>query len=49
MDRLNRERLTVLPLSERQHKMTVADVYALDAEPAVLRKSSSSYRCGSNR
>ena len=32
MDTLNRDRLTILPLSERRHKMTVADVYALDAE-----------------
>ena len=33
MDKLNREQLTILPLTERQHKMTVADVYPLDAEP----------------
>ena len=32
MDKLNRNHLTILPLSERRHKMTVADVYALDAE-----------------
>ena len=32
MDKLNRNQLTVLPLSERRHKMTVADVYPLDAE-----------------
>ena len=32
MDRLNREQLTILPLTERQHKMTVADVYPLHAE-----------------
>ncbi|MDE0553486.1 MAG: hypothetical protein OXI24_04675, partial [Candidatus Poribacteria bacterium] len=32
MDKLNRDHLTILPLSERRHKMTVADVYALDAE-----------------
>lgn len=32
MNTLNRAQLTILPLSERQHKMTVADVYALDAE-----------------
>ena len=32
MDKLNRNQLTILPLSERRHKMTVADVYALDAE-----------------
>lgn len=34
MNKLNRERLTILPLSERQHKMTVADVYPLDADPS---------------
>ncbi len=28
----NRNQLKILPLSERQHKMTVADVYPLDAE-----------------
>ena len=33
MNKLNREQLTILPLSARQHKMTVADVYPLDAEP----------------
>ena len=33
MIKLNREQLTILPLSERQHKMTVADVYPLDADP----------------
>ena len=32
MDKLNRNHLTILPLSERRHKMTVTDVYALDAE-----------------
>ena len=32
MSKLNRNHLTILPLSERRHKMTVADVYALDAE-----------------
>ena len=32
MDKLNRNQLTVLPLSERRHKMTVADIYSLDAE-----------------
>ena len=32
MDKLNRNQLTILPLSERRHKMTVADIYALDAE-----------------
>lgn len=32
MHTLNREDLTILPLPERQHKMTLADVYALDAE-----------------
>ena len=32
MDKLNRNQLTALPLSERRHKMTVADVYSLDAE-----------------
>lgn len=31
MNKLNREQLTILPLTERQHKMTVADVYPLDA------------------
>ena len=29
---LNRNQLKILPLSERQHKMTVADIYPLDAE-----------------
>ena len=33
MEKLNREQLTILSLTERQHKMTVADVYPLDAEP----------------
>ena len=33
MRKLNREQLKILPLSERQHKMTVADVYPLDADP----------------
>ena len=32
MDKLNRDLLTILPLPERQHKMTVADVYPLDVE-----------------
>ena len=32
MAHLDRSHLTILPLSERQHKMTVADIYALDAE-----------------
>ena len=32
MDKLNRNQLTILPLSERRHKMTVADVYSLDVE-----------------
>ena len=32
MDKLNRDHLTILPLPERQHKMTVADVYPLDVE-----------------
>ena len=32
MDKLNREQLIIRPLTERQHKMTVADVYPLDAE-----------------
>ena len=32
MNKLNRNQLTILPLSERRHKMTVADVYSLDAE-----------------
>ena len=32
MDSLNREQLTILSLTERQHKMTVADVYPLDAD-----------------
>ena len=31
MHQLNRTQLKILPLSERQHKMTVADVYSLDA------------------
>ena len=31
-EKFNRNHLTILPLSERRHKMTVADVYALDAE-----------------
>ena len=35
MDKLNRKHLTILPLSERQHKMTVADVYPLDADPPL--------------
>lgn len=29
---LDRSQLNILPLSERQHKMTVDDIYALDAE-----------------
>ena len=33
MDKLNREQLIIRPLTERQHKMTVADVYPLDAAP----------------
>ena len=49
MDRLNRERLTVLPLSERQHKMTVADVYALDAESPSYENPHLHIVCGSNR
>ena len=32
MNSLNRDRLRILPLSERQHKMTIGDVYPLDAE-----------------
>ncbi len=32
MSELDRTHLTILPLSERQHKMTVADIYSLDAE-----------------
>ena len=40
MDSLNREQLTILPLTERQHKMTVADVYPLDAEPPPCENSS---------
>ncbi len=32
MNKLNRNQLRVLPLSKRRHKMTVADIYALDAE-----------------
>ncbi len=32
MSYLDRSHLTVLPLSDRQHKMTVADIYPLDAE-----------------
>ena len=40
MDSLNREQLTILPLTERQHKMTVADVYPLDAEPPPYENSS---------
>ena len=32
MNSLNRDRLRILPLSERQHKMTVTEVYPLDAE-----------------
>ena len=30
--KLNRNHLNILPLSERRHKMTVADIYALNAE-----------------
>ena len=30
--KLNRSQLKILPLSQREHKMTVADVYSLDAE-----------------
>ncbi len=30
--KLDRRRLKILPLAEREHKMTVADVYPLDAE-----------------
>ena len=30
--KLDREQLTILPLSQREHKMTVADVYSLEAE-----------------
>ena len=40
MNKLNRERLTVLPLSERKHKMMVADVYPLDADPPPYENSS---------
>ena len=40
MNKLNRERLTILPLSERQHKMTVADVYPLDADPSPYENRS---------
>ncbi len=32
MSELDRTHLNILPLSERQHKMTVADIYSLDAE-----------------
>ncbi|MCY4402090.1 MAG: hypothetical protein OXD54_05885 [Candidatus Poribacteria bacterium] len=32
MTHLDRSHLNILPLSERQHKMTVADIYTLDAE-----------------
>lgn len=32
MRQLDRSHLTILPLSKRQHKMTVSDIYALDAE-----------------
>lgn len=32
MSQFDRTHLTILPLSERQHKMTVADIYALDAD-----------------
>lgn len=32
MHQFNRAQLKILPLSERQHKMTVADVYSLDTE-----------------
>ena len=34
MRQFDRTHLKILPLSERQHKMTVADIYALDAETA---------------
>ena len=30
--KLDREQLKILPLSQREHKMTIADVYSLDAE-----------------
>ena len=30
--KLDREQLKILPLAEREHKMTVADIYPLDAE-----------------
>ena len=30
--KLDRSRLKILPLAEREHKMTVADIYSLDAE-----------------
>ncbi len=32
MSEFDRTHLNILPLSERQHKMTVADIYSLDAE-----------------
>ena len=55
MDKLNRDQLTILPLSERRHKMTVADVYALDAEfppyenptlPVVADRIAKAHRAG---
>ncbi len=30
--KIDRSKLTILPLSEREHKMTVADIYQLDSE-----------------
>ena len=55
MDKLNRNQLTILPLSERRHKMTVADVYSLEAEippyenpglPVVADRIAKAHRAG---
>ena len=55
MNKLNRSQITILPLSERRHKMTVADVYALDAElppyehpslPVVADRIAKAHRAG---
>ncbi len=40
MRQFDRTHLKILPLSERQHKMTVADIYALDAETAPYQNES---------
>ncbi len=40
MPQLDRTYLKILPLSERQHKMTVADIYTLDAETPLYQNES---------